>query len=116
MKDNDQIFLERVRAKTANLYEEADEPVPESYAFNNVVKGEVIRRFRNELSGTNQYDVSFRLNGALIKDSVQMSLTDMEAFTGNQHAALYALARAFAVKLTENFMVKMRGALVDEQK
>lgn len=105
MKSDDQIFLERVRVKAVNLSEEKAEPVPELYTFDNVVKGEVIRRSHNELSGTHQYDVSFTLNGMPVGTSFQMSDPEVQACAGSKAGAQYALLQAFTNALVTRLSV-----------
>lgn len=91
-------LIERIRIKVKNLEADTDEPVPETFTFNNIIHGEVVKRFRNELSGTHQFDVKFELNGMPVDVSVQLSWSEIEA-AGDRKSALMALAKVISTKL-----------------
>lgn len=113
MKAEDDILAERVKAKLKNLEDGSDEPVPEGFTVNNLVHGEVVRRFRNEMSGTFQYDVSFTLNGEPIKTSVQ--LTHEEIIGAGQKQAVQALVGVLAEKIAGILIQKIMREYVQHE-
>jgi hypothetical protein len=98
------VLMERVKAKVANQYEDGNEPVPEKFEFHNGVYGEVIHRSQNEMSGTHQFDVSFKLNSYQVEVSVQMSPAELLAAGTTRAAALHALLRAISNKIAGRLM------------
>jgi len=111
MDDN---LIERIRIKVKNLEAETDEPVPETFTFNNILHGEVVKRFRNEMSGTHQFDVKFELNGTPVDVTVQLSWSEIEA-AGDRKSALMALAKVLSTKLAMVLVEKIVRAEAEHQ-
>lgn len=111
--DDEDLFAERVRAKVRNLEEGSNDPVPELYSFNNVVTGLVARRFKNDESGTVQFDIRFRLNGVEMKFNV--AVDRVATVYDDEVRAQIVLVQKFSEALaTEIFFQINEGVLLKD--
>lgn len=107
MTGADDNLLERIRVKMKNLERTTDpEPVPEEFTFNNIVHGQVVKRFLSEMDAEYQYEVKFELNGTPVEVTAKMSASMMACY-GDKRAALTALARALSDKLAVMLVEKI---------